>query len=136
MSVLRAEWTKFRTAPGGFWLLTAIVALTVAGGAATLASTTTGDLAEHSLTGVQLSQAVVAIVAALVVGGEYRTGMIHTTLAAAPRRITVLAAKVVVVAGVVAVSGGIAVTGSMLASRRGPRRPAADASGGCCPCSG
>ncbi|WP_433796934.1 ABC transporter permease [Actinoplanes sp. CA-252034] len=117
MNALRAEWTKFRTAPGGLWLLAAIVALTVGGGAATLASVTTGDLAERSLTGVQLSQAVAAVVAALVVGGEYRTGMIHTTLAAVPRRITVLGAEAVVVAGVVAVSGAVAVTGSMLAGR-------------------
>jgi ABC-2 type transport system permease protein len=117
VNALRAEWTKFRTAPGGFWLLAAVVVVTVGGGAATIASVTTGDLAEYSLTGVQLSQAVVAVIAALVVGGEYRNGMIHTTLAAVPRRITVLAAKAVIVAGVVAVSGAVSVAVSVLVGR-------------------
>ena len=39
-----------------------------------------------SLTGVQLGQAVVAILAVLMISGEYSTGMIRTTLAAMPRR--------------------------------------------------
>jgi ABC-2 type transport system permease protein len=114
---LLMEWTKFRTAPGSLWLSVAVVVVTVAGGAATIASVTTGDLAEYSLTGVQLSQAVVAVIAALVVGGEYRTGMIRTTLAAVPRRITVLGAKTVIVAGVVAASGAVAVAASVLVGR-------------------
>jgi ABC-2 type transport system permease protein len=122
-TVLRAEWTKFRTAPGMFWLLLALVAVTVGGGAATAASIgctssgCAGDPARISLTGIQLGQAVVVIVAALLAGGEYRTGMIHTTLAATPRRITVLAAKAVVIAGVVGVAGTVAVAGSVLAGR-------------------
>jgi ABC-2 type transport system permease protein len=117
VNALRAEWTKFRTAPGNLWLLTAVVVVTVDGGAATIASVRTGDLAEYSLTGVQLGQAVVAIIAALTVGGEYRTDMIHTTLTATPRRITVPAAKAVVVAGVVAVSGAVSVAVSLLVGR-------------------
>jgi ABC-2 type transport system permease protein len=117
VNALRAEWTKFRTAPGGFWLLAAVVVVTVGGGAATIASVRTGDLAESSLTGVQVGQAVVAVVAALVVGGEYRTDMIHTTLAAVPRRISVLAAKAVVVASAVGVCGAVSVTLSVLVGR-------------------
>ncbi|BEL05253.1 ABC transporter permease subunit [Actinoplanes sichuanensis] len=117
MNALRMEWTKFRTTPGSRWLAVAVVVVTVAGGAATIASVTTGDLAEYSLTGVQLSQAVVAVIAALVVGGEYRTDMIHTTLAAVPRRLMVLGAKAVVVAGVTAVSGAVSVAVSVLVGR-------------------
>ena len=41
----------------------------------------------------QLGQAVVAILAVLVISGEYSTGMIRITLTAMPRRATVLAAK-------------------------------------------
>ncbi|MDI6099344.1 ABC transporter permease subunit [Actinoplanes sp. NEAU-A12] len=121
--VLRSEWTKFRSAPGAVWLLVAVVAVTVAGGAATAATLRcpstgcTGDPAEISLTGIQLSQAVVAIVAALMVGGEYRTNMIHTTLAATPQRIRMLIAKTAVVAGVVALAGAVAVPAGVLVGR-------------------
>jgi Homoserine dehydrogenase len=51
------------------------------------------DPAKISLTGIYLGQAVVAIVAALLVSSEYGTGMIRLTLTAIPRRISVLAAK-------------------------------------------
>ena len=121
--VLRSEWTKFRTAPGVLWLLVAVVAVTVAGGAATAAAATcpssgcTGDPAVISLTGVRLGQAVVAVVAALAAGGEYRANMIHTTLTATPRRLTVLAAKTAVVAGTVAVAAAIAVPAGVLVGR-------------------
>jgi ABC-type transport system involved in multi-copper enzyme maturation permease subunit len=45
-----------------------------------------------SLTGIDLGQAVVAIVAVTVISGEYSTGMIRLTLAATPRRWLVLIA--------------------------------------------
>ena len=54
------------------------------------------DPAKISLTGIDLGQAVVAILAVLAISGEYSTGMIRTTLTAMPRRITVLAAKAAV----------------------------------------
>ena len=102
---LHAEWTKLRTAPGTAWLLLAVVALTVAVSAAAAAATRCPaagcgqDPAKISLTGVDLGQAVVAILAVLAISGEYSTGMIRITLAAMPRRTTVLAAKAAVVTG-------------------------------------
>jgi len=123
---LHAEWTKLRTALGAFWLLLAIIVVTVALSAAAAAVTRCSgvvspgcaqDPAKISLTGVDLSQAVVAILAVLVVSGEYSTGMIRTTLAAMPRRSTVLAAKAAVVTGLVLAAGTIAVLGSLLAGR-------------------
>jgi ABC-type transport system involved in multi-copper enzyme maturation permease subunit len=45
-----------------------------------------------SLTGIDLGQAVVAIVAVTVISGEYSTGMIRLTLPATPRRWLVLIA--------------------------------------------
>ena len=75
------------------------------------------DPAKLSLTGVDLSQAVVAILAVLAVSGEYSTGMIRVTLAAMPRRTTVLAAKAVVVTGLVLAAGTVAVLASVLAGR-------------------
>jgi ABC-2 type transport system permease protein len=120
---LHAEWTKLRTAPGTGWLLLAIVALTVAVSAVAAAAVTCPaggcavDPAKLSLTGINLGQALVAIVAVLAISGEYSTGMIRTTLTAMPRRTTVLAAKAAILTGVVLAAGTIAVLVSLLIGR-------------------
>jgi ABC-2 type transport system permease protein len=121
---LHAEWTKLRTVPGTGWLLLASIALTVTLSATVAAAmkcpsaaTCHQDTTKLSLTGVELGQATVAILAALVMSGEYSTGMIRITLAAMPRRFTVLAAKVAVVSGVVLAAGIIGVLGCLLAGR-------------------
>lgn len=121
---LRAEWTKIRTLPGTGRLLVTIVALTVAGSvtASALVSCTGEacgyDPAVIGLFGVQVSQAVVAILAVLMVAGEYGTGMIALTLTAMPDRIRVLAAKAIVLAGLTLVTGGVAVLASVPVTRR------------------
>jgi ABC-2 type transport system permease protein len=118
---LHAEWTKLRTLPGTPWLLAAIIAATVAVSTAATAAVTcpTGgcsvDPAKLSLTGTDLGQAVVAILAVLAISGEYSTGMIRTTLTAVPRRGTVLAAKAAVLTSLVLAAGTIAVLGCLLA---------------------
>ena len=121
---LRAEWTKLRTLPGTGWLLLGVVAATVIISATVSASVSCSsaaachvDITKLSLTGTYLGQAVVAIVAVLAVSGEYATGMIRTTLAAMPRRTTVLAAKAAVVTAVTLAAGIPAVLGSVLAGR-------------------
>ncbi len=127
---LRAEWTKLRTLPGTGWLLLAAAALTITVGAAAAgafscapghggcAQAATGaDPAKISLTGVYLGQAVIAVLGVLVIGGEYGTGMIRVTLAAMPRRMTVLAAKALIVTGGALAVGLVAVAGSVLAGR-------------------
>jgi ABC-2 type transport system permease protein len=120
---LHAEWTKLRTGPGTIWLLLAIITLTAALGAAAAAAVrcpSAGcgqDPAKISLTGIQLGQAVVAVLAVLAIGGEYSTGMIRTTLTAMPRRATVLAAKAAALTGLVLTAGTIAVLASVLAGR-------------------
>ncbi|MFJ6382527.1 ABC transporter permease [Kitasatospora sp. NPDC092039] len=113
----RAEWTKLRTEPGLWWLLACAVAVTVAVGAAAsgTARCCGDDPARLALSGVAVGQAVVAVLGVLCVGGEYGTGMIHTTLAAVPARTRVLAAKAVVVGAAVAAVGLVAVLGSLLA---------------------
>ena len=126
--VLHAEWTKLRTVASTYWLLAAVAALTIAVGAAAAAAfgcaagacgpaQTGADPARISLTGVYLGQAVVAVLGVLAIGGEYSTGMIRVTLAAAPHRLTVLAAKAAVLTGCVLASGLVAVAGSVLAGR-------------------
>jgi ABC-2 type transport system permease protein len=120
---LHAEWTKLRTLPGTPWLLGALILLTVAVSAAAAAAATcpTGgcsvDPAKLSLTGINLGQAVAAILAVLVISGEYSTGMIRTTITAMPRRTSMLAAKATIVSGLVLAAGTIAVLGSLLAGR-------------------
>ena len=120
---LHAEWTKVRTLPGTFWLLAGVVVLTAAVGAVTAAAVTCAaagcgqDPAKISLTGIDLGQAIAVIVAILAVTGEYGTGMIRVTLAAVPRRGTVLAAKALIVTGLVLAAGTVAVLAAMLAGR-------------------
>ncbi|SHM20591.1 ABC transporter permease [Actinacidiphila paucisporea] len=120
---VHAEWTKVRTLPGLLWLLAAVAALTAAVSAAAVAAAhcpaagCAQDPAKLSLTGVQFGQAGVAVLAVLLISGEYGTGMIRTTVAAMPRRTTVLAAKALVLAGLVLVAGTVAVSGSVLAGR-------------------
>jgi ABC-2 type transport system permease protein len=121
---LHAEWTKLRTVAGPVWLLTGTVAVTVAAGAAAAASVRCQaaaacqvDPARLSLTGIQVSQAVVAILAVLAISNEYSTGMIRVTLAAMPHRAAMLGAKAAVVTGLVLAAGTVAVLGSVLAGR-------------------
>ena len=120
---LHAEWTKLRTAPGTIWLLLAIIGLTVvlsAAAADAVTCPTVGcaeDPAKVSLTGIQLGQALVAILAVLAISGEYSTGMIRITVTAMPRRATVLAAKAAILTCIVVTAATIAVLASVLAGR-------------------
>jgi ABC-2 type transport system permease protein len=118
---LHAEWMKLRTLASTFWLLLAAVALIVAVSAAAAAAVRcpsggcADDPAKISLTGIDLGQVVVAVLAVMAVSGEYGTGMIRLTLTATPRRVTVLAAKAAVLTGPVLAAGTVAVLGSLLA---------------------
>jgi ABC-2 type transport system permease protein len=119
---LRAEWSKLLTVPGPAWLLAAVAGLTVAVSAAADAAsrcpagmTCSVDTVKLSLTGIQLGQAVVAILAVLPICNEYSTGMIRVTLAAMPQRLTMLLAKASVATGLVLVASAFAVLGSLVA---------------------
>jgi ABC-2 type transport system permease protein len=117
----RAEWTKLRTLPGTGWLLIAVVILTVAVSVAVAAAThqSSGgqDPTKLALAGIDLGQAVVAVLAVLTISEEYSTGMIRTTLTATPRRLVLLAAKAANVASLTLVAGSFAVAGCLLAGR-------------------
>lgn len=119
MSALRSEWTKLRTSPGTIWMLLGIVALTAGMSAASAA--TAGcpavdgcvvDPARTGLLGVQLGQAVAAGLGVLLLGGEYSTGTIVASLAATPRRTSLLLAKAANLVALVTVSGTLGVLGS------------------------
>jgi ABC-2 type transport system permease protein len=119
---LHAEWTKLRTVSGPAWLLLAAAVLTIALSTAAVGAThcplnltCSVDTTKLSLTGVQFGQAVIAILAVLTISNEYSSGMIRITLAAMPKRHTMLAAKVILLAALVLVAGAVAVFGSVLA---------------------
>jgi ABC-2 type transport system permease protein len=125
---LHAEWTKLRTLPGTFWLLAAVSVLTIAlsagvsaayqctPGACSPAQTGT-DPAKIALAGLYLGQVLAACVGVLAVGGEYDSGMIRVTLAALPRRLSVLLAKALVALGVTLAASLVGVLGSYVAGR-------------------
>jgi ABC-2 type transport system permease protein len=121
------EWTKLRTAPGTGWWVLAVVGLTIGLSAFTAATVDAVNCAPRcdldpgklGLSGVYLGQIAVVALAALVVTSEYDTMMIRTTLAAAPRRLVVLAAKLGVVTAVVLAAALAGVAGAWLAAGRG-----------------
>jgi len=122
LEAVHAEWTKLRTVPSTAWLLLTLVVLTA--GVGTLATavvkcpaTCSEDTTKLSLTGILLGQAAVAVLAVLVMSGEYSSGMIRITLTAVPRRLTSLAAKAIVLTGVVLVAGAVSTAGSLVAGR-------------------
>jgi ABC-2 type transport system permease protein len=124
LDVLRAEWTKVRTVPETAWLVAATAVLTIGVSVAVVAvarcgpgSACTADTTKLSLTGVEVGQAVVAMLAVLAMSNEYSTGMIRTTFTAMPRRFAVLTAKAAVLTGLVLPAAIIGVVGSLLAGR-------------------
>jgi ABC-2 type transport system permease protein len=118
---MRAEWTKLRTLTGTAWLLAAAVVLTVGVSAAVVAVTNQssrgGDPTKLALAGIDLGQAVVAVLAVLTISEEYATGMILLTLTAMPRRLVLLAAKAANLAGLNLAVGILAVAGCLTAGR-------------------
>ncbi len=120
--VLKAEWTKLRTVSGPAWLLAAAAVATIGISLAAVAATRCParltcpvDPVKLSLTGIDLGQAIVAMLAVLVVGNEYSSGLIKLTLAAMPRRTRVLGAKAAIVTALVLAAAVVAVGGSVLA---------------------
>lgn len=121
---LYAEWTKLRTLAGTAWLLLGAAALTVAVSAALAATTHQSpgggggpDPTKLALTGVDLGQAVIAVLAVLTISEEYATGMIRTTLAAVPRRLVLLGAKAANVAGLTLPAAVLGIAGCLIAGR-------------------
>lgn len=114
--IVFAEWTKLRTLRSTWWTLLAAV-IAMAGFGALLSAayarhlTPSGraalDPASYSESGFFLAQLAIGVLGVLVMTGEYATGAIRSTLAAAPQRVTVLAAKAAVFT-VVAFLAGLA----------------------------
>jgi ABC-2 type transport system permease protein len=106
--VIRSEWLKFRTLRSTLLILFAAMLAMVVFGAIIGHNTRNPagldpeDLvASGPLQGYYLGQLLIGSLGVLVVSGEYSSGMIRATLAAVPRRLPVLAAKLVVFTAVV-----------------------------------
>jgi hypothetical protein len=123
-NVLRAELSKLCTVRSTYWTLLVAFASNI--GFAVLAAAvlaprlSAGDLAhvdvvQLALAGLHLSQIAFGVLGALVITGEYGTGMIRTTLAAVPRRRTILAAKALVFAGAALITSTLSTFGAYLA---------------------
>lgn len=121
MNALHAEWIKFRTTRAT-WIGAAALAVVIAGtGALALyvasmydgadatrrATMSVAPLEEMALFVAQL---VFAVLGALSVTAEYRSGLVRTTFTAVPRRWRVLAAKAAVLAGTGLLTGVAAMT--------------------------
>ncbi|WP_137993302.1 ABC transporter permease [Streptomyces vilmorinianum] len=118
-AVLQSEWTKIRTVSSTIWTLASALLVTVAMSAAlcALLSSTFEDLspAEQatfdptfiSFSGMVLGQLAMVVFGVLVIGTEYSSGMIRTSLAAVPQRATFLFSKIAV-AGALALLVGLA----------------------------
>ncbi|MEU2504767.1 ABC transporter permease [Streptomyces sp. NPDC007863] len=117
-AVLQSEWTKIRTVSSTIWTLASALIVTVAMSAALSAvlNSTFDDLSELeratfdptfvSFSGMVLGQLAMVVFGVLVVGTEYSSGMIRTSLAAVPQRATFLFSKIAV-AGVLALVVGL-----------------------------
>jgi ABC-2 type transport system permease protein len=107
---ITSEWIKFRTLRSTWAVLGAavvgmlVVGLIVAYNTRHLTSNLqANDIAPSSpLQGYYLGQLLIGALGVLFVSGEYSTGMIRATLAAVPKRVPVLWAKLVVFVAVTA----------------------------------
>ncbi|MFJ6794314.1 ABC transporter permease [Streptomyces sp. NPDC091268] len=116
-AVLRSEWTKIRTVASTTWTLVAAFIVTVGAGAglSALVDNTFKDMRPQeqatfdptlvSFSGMTLGQLAMIVFGVLVVGTEYSSGMIRTSLAAVPRRGGFLFAKLSVATGLALVVG-------------------------------
>lgn len=117
--LLRSEWIKLWTLRSTWWTL-ASTAVVLIGSAVALAFVVwfagreMGEGAERDafaemlggasalVSGYAFASLVVAVLGCMIITGEYSTGMIRSTFAAAPRRLDAYAAKAVVLATVAA----------------------------------
>ncbi|MGI5445544.1 ABC transporter permease subunit [Streptomyces sp. CA-243310] len=107
-AVLASEWTKIRTVASTTWTLVAALVVTVGVSAGICAfinasfddmrpeEQITFDPTLSAFAGMALGQLAMIVFGVLVVGTEYSSGMIRTSLAAVPRRGSLLLGKLIV----------------------------------------
>ncbi len=133
-SVIRSEWTKMwsvhSTALTLLGVAVVTIALSMVGAANTHWSTMSAsaraafDPTSQSLQGVIYSQLVIGVLGVLLITSEHATGTIRISLAAAPSRGKVIAAKALVFAAVAGVVGEILSFAAFFAGQALLRSPA------------
>jgi ABC-2 type transport system permease protein len=127
LGILRGEWIKLLSLRSTWWVLAATVVLitgislavaysldAMAADPVTASGLATMNGAEVVSGGFQLGMVSVAVLGALLITGEYSTGMIRSTLAAVPTRVPVLAAKAIAVAAVTVAAATVSIALSYL----------------------
>ncbi|MET3986539.1 ABC transporter permease [Streptomyces sp. PvR034] len=116
-AVLQSEWTKIRTVSSTIWTLISALVVTVgvSAGLCAVFNATFKDMDQAqqltfdptlaSFAGMTLGQLAMIVFGVLVVGSEYSTGMIRTSLAAVPGRANFLLAKLTVATGLALIVG-------------------------------
>jgi ABC-2 type transport system permease protein len=110
IDLARSEWTKLRTVRSTMWTLVIIVVLGLGISAIATAETranwstmspqsiVTFDPVSLSLVGLFVAQFAMGVLGVLVITSEYSTGTLRAVFAAAPQRMRVLLAKILVFA--------------------------------------
>ncbi|GEK20924.1 ABC transporter permease [Cellulomonas xylanilytica] len=123
--LVAAEWVKLRSLRSTWWALALAVAFFPL--LAAVQSASVSRIADDApagafvgpvyvTSGLTLSQLVLCGLAVVLITAEYRTGQIRSTLAAAPRRLPVLWAKLAVLVGVTLVAGLVGVVAGWVAA--------------------
>ena len=110
--ILRSEWIKLRTLRSTMWCYAIIIGLTIGFGFLLAVAMPAGGMASQGVApsadaqqaawlqvttlGIGFGELVSAVLGALVITGEYGTGMIRSTLTAVPKRTPALLAKAIV----------------------------------------
>ncbi|MDC7120035.1 ABC transporter permease subunit [Cellulomonas fimi] len=119
--LLRAEWIKLWTVRSTIWTLamTVVVMVGLVAAVAGVMSTQIDDAPSGTeaidlsltpfLPAVQMASIAVVVLGVLAISGEYTTGMIRSSVAAAPRRTPVLWSKLAVLTATILVVAAVAV---------------------------
>jgi ABC-2 type transport system permease protein len=127
--LLRSEWTKLRSLRSTAWTLLAMLVVGI--GIAALIGAGAGEMyAEMTpeerrgfdptavpLNSIFLGQIVLGVLGILVITSEHATGVIQTSVAAMPRRGSLLAAKTFVFGAVALVAGQVMAFGAFFVSQ-------------------
>jgi ABC-2 type transport system permease protein len=130
-NLLHAEWTKIRSVRSTAWSLailmvaavglnTLVVGLAIASWGTTSAATKQSYLADPTgflAAALNFAQIPLCVLAVLVIASEYSTGMIRSSVLAAPRRTPMLAAKALVFGVIAFVIGEVIAFTSFLIAR-------------------
>jgi hypothetical protein len=109
-AVTKMEWLKIRSVRSTAWTLLVFAAGMIGVAILVLSrrhQSATFDPTNAGFAGLAIGQLAVGVLGVLTVTSEFSSGMIRATLAAAPRRPLVLAAKAAVLAAVALVAGEI-----------------------------